>query len=233
MDSSGFRRLASRYNPITRKVFYSKNDQHMKEFWNTRYRAEAYAYGTEPNDFFRQTLEQYGFSGKILLPAEGEGRNAVFAARQGLDVFAFDISEEGKNKALRLADQHQVRIHYAVGEFFDLQLVNEQYDLAALIFAHFPPPLLSAYHQKVASLIKPGGHVILEGFSKSHLPLRQADPKVGGPNNIDMLFDTDQIRSDFSDFEPLLLEEKEVAFDEGAFHQGAGIVVRFIGKKND
>ena len=75
----------------------------MKEMWNNRYGAEGYAYGTEPNVFFQQALTKYKPSGSMLLPCEGEGRNAVFAASTGLEITAFDLSKEGKNKAEKLA----------------------------------------------------------------------------------------------------------------------------------
>lgn len=203
----------------------------MKEMWNSRYNNSAYAYGITPNEFFKSIIEEYNPQGKILLPAEGEGRNAVYAAKKGLEVFAFDISIEGKKKAERLAQQENVNIHYEVGQFFDLELVNEKFDVAALIYAHFPPPILSKYYQKVAELLKPNGLVILEGFSTNHLPLRTANPKVGGPGMIEMLFSEKTILNNFSDFEILQLEEVEIELKEGLYHNGIGKVMRFVGRK--
>ena len=199
--------------------------------WDERYADESYAYGTEPNVFLRDAIQQYALTGSMLFPAEGEGRNAVYAATQGLAVTAFDMSIEGKKKALRLAEQAQVLINYEVGNLFELPLIQKQYDAAALIYAHFPPPILSQYHQKIGELIKPGGMIILEGFSKGHLPLREANPKVGGPNKLEMLFSTDSIQNDFPDFEILLLEEVEIELAEGLYHNGLGKVIRFVGKK--
>lgn len=199
--------------------------------WNSRYNNSAYAYGITPNEFFKSIIEEYNPQGKILLPAEGEGRNAIYAAKKGLEVFAFDISIEGKKKAERLAQQENVNIHYEVGQFFDLELVNEKFDVAALIYAHFPPPILSKYYQKVAELLKPNGLVILEGFSTNHLPLRTANPKVGGPGMIEMLFSEKTILNNFSDFEILQLEEVEIELKEGLYHNGIGKVMRFVGRK--
>ena len=203
----------------------------MKEMWNSRYSDERYAYGTAPNVFFKETLDQYQPQGKILLPADGEGRNGVYAAKKGLDVYAFDISIEGKKKAERLAAQEQVQIHYEVGAFFDLDLVNQQYDVAALIYAHFPPPILSTYYSKVAELIRPNGLIMLEGFSKGHLPYRTENPKVGGPANLDFLFSEATIEQNFPDFDILQLEDVEVTLSEGLYHIGKGKVLRFIGRK--
>lgn len=203
----------------------------MNEMWDHRYASEAYAYGTEPNDFLKEAIQKYHLRGSMLFPAEGEGRNAVYAAKQGLKVSAFDISIEGKKKALSLAEKEKVKINYDVGNLFDLDIIHKKYDSAALIFAHFPPPILSKYHQKIGDLIVEGGMIILEGFSKEHLPLRAANPKVGGPNKIEMLFSTASIKNDFPDFEIIELEELEVELQEGQFHNGRGKVIRFAGKK--
>ncbi|MEM6346066.1 MAG: class I SAM-dependent methyltransferase [Bacteroidota bacterium] len=199
--------------------------------WDERYADESYAYGTEPNVFLKEALGQYPIKGSMLFPAEGEGRNAVYAAKQGLAVTAFDMSIEGKKKALRLAEQAEVSINYEVGNLFELPLIKKQYDAAALIYAHFPPPILSKYHQKIGELIKPEGMIIFEGFSKGHLPLREANPKVGGPNKLEMLFSTNSIQNDFPDFEIILLEEVEIDLAEGLYHNGRGKVIRFVGKK--
>lgn len=204
----------------------------MKEFWDARFKDENYAYGTAPNNFFKEVLDSYSLKGNILLPAEGEGRNAIYAAEKGLEVYAFDISVEGKNKAEKLAQNHKVKINYEVGDFPNLELNKLSFDTAALIYAHFPPNILSTYHKRIGELIKPNGMVILEGFSKNNLPLREANPKIGGPPNIEMLFSVEEIKNDFSNFEIIKLEEQKIELNEGMFHIGAGKVVRFIGRKN-
>ena len=86
----------------------------MKTFWDARYAETDYAYGIAPNAFVKESFEKYTFSGKALFPAEGEGRNAVFAAKNGLEVFAFDMSDSAKQKALALAKQNGVSIFYQV-----------------------------------------------------------------------------------------------------------------------
>ena len=115
----------------------------MESMWDNRYANENYAYGTNPNNFFKEILDSLRITGNILLPAEGEGRNAVYAAKKGLKAYAFDISEEGRKKALKLAKKENVEINYEVGDFNDLSLINEKFDAAGLIYAHFTPPLLS------------------------------------------------------------------------------------------
>lgn len=209
------------------------NPSEMNAFWDNRYAGKEYAYGTAPNEFFREALEKYLREGKLLLPAEGEGRNAVYAAQQGLEVVAFDTSTAGRKKAMKLARAKGVEIRYEVGDFVELPLINETYDAAALIFAHFPIDILSDYHHRIAALIKPGGLVILEGFSKKQPAYQEKNPNAGGPRNIDMLFTEDMIKADFSGFEALLLEEKEVTLYEGKYHRGKSSVIRFIGRKRN
>jgi len=202
-----------------------------KNKWNERYAQKDFAYGVEPNVFLKESLAKYNIKGNILFAAEGEGRNAVYAAKKGLKVSAFDISEEGQKKALQLAQQNNVNINYEIGDLFKLDLINHKYDAAALIYAHLPPEILTKVYPKIAELIHPNGFIILEGFSKNNLKYRDANPSIGGPNNIDFLFSKDLISSLFPDFEIVLLEEKVVELNEGLYHNGTGSVIRFIGRK--
>ena len=203
----------------------------MKAFWDDRYNKEVYAYGIEPNQFFKQQLDSFSSKGKLLLPAEGEGRNAIYAAKQGWDVFAFDISEAGKEKAMKLATSNGVSIHYEVGPLADLHLAAQSYDVIALIYAHFPPPVKAIYFPQFVELLNPGGHIILEGFSTTHLPYRSKNPAVGGPNVPEMLFSVEEMEKVFGSLEIILLEDVEVLLEEGEFHNGTGKVIRFLGKK--
>lgn len=203
----------------------------MKQMWDSRYSSEEYAYGIQPNEFFRKVIDTLNLQGKILMPAEGEGRNAVYAAKAGLTVTAFDTSNEGRKKALKLAKKEEVKITYEVGEFFSLNLMQEQFDNAALIYAHFPAPILSSYHQQVGNLIKQNGLLILEAFSKSNLKYRENNPGIGGPALPEMLFSKEIIHRDFPNFKIIQLEEVEVELKEGNYHNGTGSVIRFIGKK--
>ena len=113
--------------------------------WEDRYREEAYAFGTEPNEYLKAQIELIN-PGKILFAAEGEGRNAVYAAKLGWSASAFDISAEGRKKALKLADENQVDIDYEIGQLPDLSYRPEQFDAIALIYAHFPAEIRAEYH---------------------------------------------------------------------------------------
>lgn len=203
----------------------------MKEFWDNKYSTNEYVYGEEPNEYFKYAIDTYLPSGRLLLPAEGEGRNAVYAARKGLKVVAFDQSVERKKKALRLADKAGVKIDYRVGELPDLPLRGEAFTAAALIYAHFTPQLRPDYHRMIGNLIKPEGLIIVEGFSKEHIEYQDKYPNIGGPRNIEMLYTLEMIRSDFDGFEPIEWIQGEVELSEGSSHVGVGNVVRFIGRK--
>lgn len=200
------------------------------EMWNQRYRSPGYAYGKAPNEFLKAQLLQLP-KGRILFPAEGEGRNAVFAAAQGWEAHAFDISEAGRQKAAALAEEQGVPLRYKVGALPELSYQEAQFDAIGLIYAHFPPPIRSAYHRLLATLLKTGGKVLLEAFSKNHLAYRAENPSVGGPPSLPALFSIEEVKQDFPNFEIDLLEEQVVSLNEGNCHVGEGSVIRFVGTK--
>lgn len=207
----------------------SKNESY-KQRWDKRYNDTEYAYGKAPNTFFKEQLAHYK-PGAILLPAEGEGRNAVYAATKGWTSTAFDLSEEGKLKALALAGEYNVSINYSVGDLGQLNFENEAFDAIGLIYAHFLADEKSAFHKKLSTYLKTDGVIIFEAFSKNNLPLVNANPNVGGAMDPDMLFSKEELKADFAMYEILLLEEKIVALKEGRYHNGVGSVIRFVGRK--
>lgn len=200
------------------------------ERWNERYRSEEFAYGIQPNNYLKEQLQKLN-PGKILFPAEGEGRNAVYAAKCGWNVSAFDISSEGRKKAQRLAEENKVVIDYSVGELGALNYSSGQFDAIALIYAHFPAEIKSGIHKMLDKLLRKDGVVIFEAFSKRHLEYIAQNPEVGGPKDVATLFSIEEIRSDFSNYEVIELEEKEIELKEGVFHNGIGSVIRFVGRK--
>ncbi|MFZ4463298.1 MAG: class I SAM-dependent methyltransferase [Bacteroidales bacterium] len=202
----------------------------MKEIWDERYSSEEYVYGEEPNDYLKEKLSELQI-GTILFPAEGEGRNAVYSARNGWKVSAFDISKEGQKKALRLADKHQVKIDYQVGSIEALHYSDEQFDVAALIYAHFPAEIKSAIHHTLNKYIRKGGYIIFEAFSKQHIEYQKVNERAGGPKDFRMLFSIAEIKSDFVDYDIIELSEKEIELKEGLFHIGKASVIRFFGRK--
>jgi ubiquinone/menaquinone biosynthesis C-methylase UbiE len=200
------------------------------EFWNTRYAENVYAYGEKPNVFFAEKIAELKPE-KFLLPAEGEGRNAVFAAKLGWDVTAFDYSSEGKAKALQLADKENVSLNYIVSSLEEMSFEPNSYDAIALIYAHFPGEGRITQLQRMEKSLKVGGKIIFEAFSKNHLKYVQLNPKVGGPKELSMLFSKEELLEAFPNVKWEFLKEEEVTLEEGAFHQGVGMVIRGVGEK--
>jgi hypothetical protein len=173
--------------------------------WDERYTNEEFVYGTDPNLYLQAQLKQLK-PGSILFPADGEGRNSVYAALQGWESSAFDISTEGQKKAL-------------------------QFDAIALIYAHFPAEIKSSIHRMLNAYLRKGGFIIFEAFSKNHLDYIARNPNVGGPKDIESLFSIDEIKADFPGYDIVELTETEIELKEGLFHNGTGSVIRFVGRK--
>lgn len=198
----------------------------MKDFWNERYAHQEYAYGVHPNQFLEDTISTLPIHGKIFFPAEGEGRNAVFAAKKGFQVFAFDLSCEGKNKADKLADDFNVKIDYQVGKIDDLDYEQAYFDGIVLIYAHFPMAIRKKIHLQLLRFVKPKGIVIFEAFSKEQLQFNS-----GGPKDFDMLFSEEEIKNEFPNVKFDFLKTEVIQLKEGEFHQGKASVIRFVGIK--
>jgi hypothetical protein len=206
-------------------------DIQQAEMWNQRYKLNEYVYGKEPNNFLKSKIENLR-PGTALFPADGEGRNSVYAATLGWKCNAFDISEEGMNKAMHLANNNNVAIDYKIGDFRQMGYLADSFDLLVFIFAHFQGSKKIGIHLDLNSLLKPGGMVIFEAFSKKHIDFQAIYPNIGGPRDIEMLWSKDEIKLAFPQFKIVELEEQEVELHEGNFHEGKGSVIRFLGIKN-
>jgi len=203
-----------------------------REFWDERYGNEEFVYGKLPNKYFKEKIDELSV-GKALFAAEGEGRNAVYAATLGWEVTAFDQSLCAKKKAISLAENNQVTIDYLVSDLDNFNYTSASFDVLVLIFAHFPEEKRRIYHRQLTQTIKNGGYIILEAFSKNHMQNQKENPKVGGPKNIDMLYDLDEIKEDFQNFEFLEAYETETELNEGEHHKGKGSVIRILAKKTN
>lgn len=192
----------------------------MKSFWDIRYGSEEYAYGEKPNEFVVNELRNLT-PGKILFPAEGEGRNAVYAATLGWQVAAFDPSIEGRRKALQLANKQDVHIKYENTDYETASFPLESFDCLVLVFAHIHAEKRQFYHRKLVSFLKPGGHLIMECFSKN-----QINRNTGGPQNLEMLYSAKELQQDFADLAYLKIEETETVLNEGIYHSGVASVIR-------
>lgn len=196
----------------------------MKGMWDERYGHEEYAYGEEPNAFFKRTLDSLSRPGRILLPAEGEGRNAVYAASRGWRVEAFDTSTAGRDKALRLAAKHGVHIDYRIADYQSVEVEPAAYDAVALIFAHIAEAERRRVHRRLAKALGTGGVMILEAYSKEQLRYG-----TGGPPTRALLYTLEDVRADFADLSTHRLEQVEAEIHEGKYHRGLASVIRFVG----
>lgn len=194
----------------------------MRDFWNKRYTEENYAYGRLPNQFFKEELDKLPV-GSLLLPAEGEGRNAVYAAKKGWEVTAFDFSHSAKVKAEGLAKDQDAAISFYVTDVMEFSS-EIKFDTIALSYAHFPVSIRMQAHKHLMQFLKPQGHIIFEAFSKEQL-----GKPSGGPKDIEMLFSTAEIEKEFPTLEFITLKEDLIELNEGEYHSGPASVVRFVG----
>lgn len=202
----------------------------MNDFWNKRYGTKEYVYGVKPNEFFKNQMAKLQ-TGKLLLPAEGEGRNAVFAAKNGWEVTAFDQSIEGKKKAEILAYENGVQIVYDLGTVEEIVCEQEYFDAVALIFAHFPKEKSEAYYRKISSYLRKGGILMMECFSEKHIRNQQENPGAGGPKDPSMLCNLEELKSVLHEFDFEIAEEVEIVLDEGLYHKGKADLIRIIAIK--
>ncbi len=193
--------------------------------WNQRYSSETYAYGTEPNDFLVAMFEKLP-KGKVLCLAEGEGRNAVWLARQGCAVTAVDASEVGLEKARRLADARGVNITTVHADLAVFEIEPQQWDAIVSIFCHLPSELRRSVHRSCVEGLRPGGVMLLEAYTPVQL-----DYRTGGPPTADMMMDGESLRTELAGLEFLHLRECVREVHEGEFHHGAGAVVQALARK--
>lgn len=197
----------------------------MSEFWNQKYATSDYLYGVEPNAFIKEQLQGLQ-PGNILFPAEGEGRNGVYAAQLGWNVVAFDASYEARKKALKLAASKDICLDFHLLDYQSATFEPNSFDAIGLVFTHLPPPLRSTMHQKYLRWLKPGGTLLLEAFTPEQL-----NYSSGGPKAPEMLFTREQLEADFKGATSIHIEEKIITLNEGPGHQGPASVIRCMVKK--
>ncbi|MDR9435887.1 MAG: class I SAM-dependent methyltransferase [Thiohalophilus sp.] len=194
-----------------------------RSFWETRYAEAGFAYGTEPNAFLVSRQARFQPGQTVLLIGEGEGRNGVWLARQGLQVTAVDQSETGLAKAREMAREAGVSLQTICADLTQWQWPVDEYDFVVSIFVHFKPGDRRSIHRACLAALKPGGTILLEGFTPE-----QIDYPSGGPPFPEMLFSEAMLREDFAGAKIELLESLETRLAEGKYHQGSAAVLRLI-----
>lgn len=193
--------------------------------WNERYSTEEYVYGTTPNEFLSDVSQRIK-GDQVLCLAEGEGRNAVYLAREGYDVLAVDASAVGLEKAEILADESYVNINTQVADLADYEIQPESWDGIVSIFCHLPSAIRQTLHQKVVAGLRPGGVLILEAYRPEQLSF-----KTGGPPVADLMMSLDGLTDELAGLEFVHAKEIERDINEGSLHTGMGAVVQVVAIK--
>ena len=192
--------------------------------WNNRFTKDGYVFGTEPNEWLRQHASVWKTGSTILCVADGEGRNSVWLAKQGHQVDAFDISDVGVAKAKRWAQECQVNVDFAIAGCDDFAWKPNHYDGVAAIFVQFADPMLrSRLFVNMARSLKPGGSLLLVGYTP-----KQLDFGTGGPSVLSHLYTPEMLREAFGNLDIQALEEYETELTEGEGHKGRSAVIGLV-----
>ena len=194
--------------------------------WNERYSAAEYAYGTSPNNFLEENYRHIP-KGRVLSLAEGEGRNAVFLAKQGYAVTAVDASQVGLDKGKKLADQQGVSVEWICADLADFDLGESRWDGIVSIFCPLPSTLRKALHKKVVAGLKTKGAFLLEAYTPEQLK-----HGTGGGNSADVMMTQVSLMLELEGLKFQHLVELERDIVEGIYHTGLGAVVQALALKS-
>jgi SAM-dependent methyltransferase len=197
----------------------------MTDFWDQRFSAADYIYGTAPNNFVAAMAAQIP-AGPVLCLAEGEGRNAVHLAQLGHAVTAVDQSAVGLGKAARLAKERNVALTTIATDLADYTITPAAWTGIVVTFGHLPPPLRRKVHAQIVAGLRPGGVYILEAYTPAQLAFG-----TGGPKDVELLMTLAALREELAglEFEHAVECERDVI--EGTYHTGRGAVVQVLARK--
>ncbi|UCC24070.1 MAG: class I SAM-dependent methyltransferase [Gemmatimonadales bacterium] len=200
-------------------------DERPSDIWDTRYSAEDYLYGTEPNDFLREHASSLPEASRTLCLAEGQGRNAVFLAGLGHRVVAVDRSRVGLERARHLAHERGVVVETVTADLAELHIEPGGWDAVISIWCHLPSDVRADLHRRVVQGLKPGGVLVLEAYTP-----RQLEYGTGGPPDPDRLVRLEELRDELAglDLEVALETEREI--HEGTKHHGPSHVVQVVAR---
>ena len=195
--------------------------------WNKRFESEDFIFGLEPNQYLRAQASLLAPGGRVLCVADGEGRNSVWLARQGMRVDAFDISEVGVAKARKLAADSGVAVDYSVADCDQWAWPAETYDAVVAIFVQFADPAMRErlFANMVRSL-KSGGLLVMQGYTP-----RQLEYKTGGPPILSHLYTEELLRASFTTLDIIELHEYEAELTEGTQHRGRSALIGLVARK--
>lgn len=195
--------------------------------WDQRFDRPDYLFGTEPNAWLASQRALFEPGKRALAVADGEGRNSVWLARQGLQVDAFDLSPVGVAKARALARQSGVTVNYDVADCDAWEWPAAAYDYVVAIFVQFADPASRArLFANMAAALKPGGFLLLQGYTP-----KQLDYKTGGPDILEHLYTPELLRAELPGLRIVELRDYEEELAEGARHNGMSALVGLVAQK--
>jgi 2-polyprenyl-3-methyl-5-hydroxy-6-metoxy-1,4-benzoquinol methylase len=199
----------------------------VRDFWNQRYSNDSFFYGTGPNAFLASQAHLLRSGQQALAVADGEGRNGVWLARQGLDVTAVDFSPVAVAKARQLAAQCGVTVRHEIADLFAWNWGENRFDVIVAIFIQFAAPAgRRILHEAMRDALKPGGLLILQGYRP-----KQLEYKTGGPSSAENLYTADTLREEFPGMKILHLREHDDEICEGEGHCGMSALVDLVARK--
>ena len=198
------------------------------QFWNERFNKAEFIFGTEPNQYLLEKASKYlKPNQRVLSIADGEGRNGVWLAKQGMRVVAFDASDVALAKAKQFAKENQVELEYTFSDVDSFAWHTNTYDAVIGIFIQFADPAMrERIFQKTYEALKPGGIFILQGYTP-----KQLECKTGGPSLIEHLYTEELIRDLAKDFNILELQSYERELSEGPRHTGMSALLGLVARK--
>ena len=197
------------------------------QFWDERYATDDYIFGTAPNVFLASQAERIRPGMHALAIADGEGRNGVWLAEQGVQVHAIDVSPVALKKAHKLAIERSVSLNFEQLDVLEWNWPEAAYDLIVAIFIQFaPPPERERIMAGIRRALKPGGLLILQGYTP-----KQIEFATGGPPSAANMYTAELLRNWFGDWELAYLHEHESFISEGSHHHGMSALIDLVAQK--
>ena len=195
--------------------------------WNQRFSAPGYLFGTAPNRFLETQRTRLKAGQRALAVADGEGRNGVWLAQQGLRVTSVDFSPVALEKARELAKRAGVEIETIEADLANWTWPSAAYDVVVAIFIQFaPPPMRKAMFAGMQAALRPGGLLVLEGYRP-----QQVDYGTGGPPHRENMYTKGLLESAFAGMEILHLAEYDAVIEEGEGHKGLSALIDLVARK--
>lgn len=199
----------------------------MSSMWDERYASEEYLFGTEPNGFLLSQCNVLKPGMSCLALADGEGRNGVWLAQQGLQVLSVEASPVALEKARKLAAERGAEIEFEQADLEHWQWSENRFDMVAAIFIQFAPPALrQQMFEGIKRTLKPGGLLLLQGYTP-----RQLEYKTGGPPVAENMYTESLLRAAFADMEWLHFAEHDDIIHEGTGHHGMSALIDLVARK--